>query len=99
MLLHALLLVQAAQLPPRRPQREVPDPGVIATGQRVTPAGVQSVFEGRVGGVRFGSRPGEVWVAVPGAVYRIAWQENRVVGRTLSRAMKMGEAIVEKDVT
>jgi YVTN family beta-propeller protein len=79
MLLHALLLVLAPQQAPGRPQRDVSDPGIIATGQRVTPAGVQSVFDGRVGGVRFGARPGELWVAVPGAVYRIAWQENRVV--------------------
>ena len=37
------------------PQRDVRDPGVIATDQRVTPAGVQSVFDWRVTGVRFGT--------------------------------------------
>ena len=63
-----LALLQAAQNPP---QRGVADPGVIATNQRITPAGVQSVFEGRVTGLRFGREPGEVWVAVPGSVYRM----------------------------
>jgi YVTN family beta-propeller protein len=79
MIFQLLFLMQAAQQPPRKPARKVPDPGVIATDQRVTPAGVQSVFEGRVGGVKFGRAPGEIWVAVPGAAYRLAWGENRVV--------------------
>jgi YVTN family beta-propeller protein len=73
-----MFLVQAAQEPPKKPVREVPDPGIIATDQRVTPAGVQSVFDGRVGGVKFGKTPGELWVAVPGAAYRLAWLDNRV---------------------
>ncbi len=79
MLIHALFLLQAAQQPPKKPVRDVADPGVIATGQRVTPAGVQSVFEGRVGGVKFGAKPGEIWVAVPGAAYRLGWSDNRVL--------------------
>ena len=33
-----------------RSNRDVADPGVMAVGQRVTPAGVQSVFSGRVAG-------------------------------------------------
>jgi hypothetical protein len=49
MLFHVLFLLQAAQQPPKKPVRDVPDPGIIATDQRVTPAGVQSVFDGRVG--------------------------------------------------
>src|ERR1051325_3575279 len=63
------------------PQRSVPDPGVIATGQRITPAGVQSVFTGRVGGVRFGETSDEIWVAIPGSVQRIAWRDNRTLAR------------------
>ena len=47
----ALMQAQTAQQPPLR---DVTDPGVIATGQRISPAGVQSVFTGRVAGVRFG---------------------------------------------
>ena len=79
MIYHLALLLQSVQPPPQRPVRVVPDPGVIATDQRVTPAGLQSVFQGRVGGVRFGKSPGELWVAVPGAAYRLAWRDNRVV--------------------
>src|SRR5881227_404665 len=75
-----LLLVKAAQQPPS-PQRSVPDPGVIVSAQQVTPAGVQSVFNGRVTGVRFGAQPGEIWVAVPGSAYHIAWADNRVLAR------------------
>src|SRR5678809_277841 len=33
-----------ARIESQSPRREVSDPGVIATDQRVTPAGVQSVF-------------------------------------------------------
>jgi YVTN family beta-propeller protein len=74
----ALLQTQVA-LP--TPQRNVPDPGVIATGQRVSPAGVQSVFEGRVAGVRFGRTADEIWVAAPGTTFRLDWKANRVIAR------------------
>src|SRR2546421_304350 len=63
MSLPILLFLQAvAQQPtppplPPTPRREIPDPGIIATDQRVTPAGLQSVFTGRVTGVRFGAHP------------------------------------------
>ncbi len=74
-----VLLIQAQAEPPRPPRREVSDPGVIATDQRVTPAGLQSVLDGRVTGVRFGTEPGELWVAAPRGVYRLSWRDNRVV--------------------
>ena len=73
------LLQQPVAIP--APQRTVADPGVIAVGQRVTPAGVQSVFNGRVAGVRFGAQPGEVWAIVPGSAWRMAWRDNRVLAR------------------
>lgn len=69
-------LLQAAQV--QAPQREVPDAGVFAVGQRVTPAGVQSVFNGRVAGVRFGADASELWAVVPGNAWRMAWRDNRV---------------------
>ncbi len=74
-LLSVLLQVAGAQTP----KRTVPDPGAYAVGQRVTPAGVQSVFTGRVHGVRFGPGTGELWVAVPGNAFRMAWRDNRVL--------------------
>src|SRR2546428_6869551 len=83
MLLPLLVLLQGvAQQPIPQPRREITDPGVIATDQRVTPAGLQSVFTGRVTGVRFGARPGEIWVTVPGALYRLGWRDNAVLGST-----------------
>lgn len=79
MLITLAFLMQARATVPPLPQRVVPDSGVIATDQRVTPAGVQSVFTGRVGGVRFGSTTAEVWVGAPEGVYRLNWRDNRVV--------------------
>jgi DNA-binding beta-propeller fold protein YncE len=87
MLAAALLLLQIAQTPPpaqpprtvQIPQRSISDPGIIATNQQITPAGVQSVFDGRVTGVRFGATPGELWVGVPGSAYHLQWSENRVL--------------------
>src|ERR1051325_2446565 len=89
---------QAAQLPKspaQGPAREVPDPGVIATGQRVAPVGLQSVFEGRVYGVRFGQSAEEVWVAGTGMTFRLDWRANRVLARgvTDGRAGVFGLAI------
>ena len=63
------------------PLRAVADSGVVVNNMRVTPAGVQSVFEGRVASVRFGTRPGELWVGVPSAAWRLSWRDNRVVSR------------------
>jgi len=71
-------LLQASQSPV---QRRVPDPGVIATGQRITPAGVLSVFDGKVNGVRFGSSSDDIWVATPGAVHHLRWRDNRTIAR------------------
>ena len=77
MLIFALCLFQAVPAP----QRTVPDPGVVVTGQKVTPAGMQSVFQGQVTGLRFGRDPGEIWVATAGTVYRMNWAENRVLAQ------------------
>lgn len=82
MLATAFLLLQAQATQPATPptpRREVPDSGIIATDQRVTPAGVQSVFTGRVSGVRFGRDGSELWVAVPDGMYRLDWRANRVI--------------------
>jgi DNA-binding beta-propeller fold protein YncE len=75
----ALVFAALQQVPPPEPHRRVPDPGVVATAQQVTPAGVQSVFQGRVAGVRFGAGANELWVAVPGFAYRLDWRANRVL--------------------
>ncbi|MBI3504580.1 MAG: bifunctional YncE family protein/alkaline phosphatase family protein [Proteobacteria bacterium] len=79
MLLPLTLLLQTRATAPVVPRRAVPDSGIIATDQRVTPAGVQSVFDGRVGGVRFGATASEIWVAVPNGAYLLDWRANRVI--------------------
>src|SRR5882672_1386846 len=68
-----------------RPTRGVTDPGVITTRQTITPAGVQTVFDGRVYGLTFGATGDELWV-LAGArggpnVYRLDWRENVVRDR------------------
>ena len=71
----------AASVPARAtvPVRNVTDPGVVVTRQATTPAGVQSVFEGRVYGVAFGTNPDEIWVLDARQVVGLNWRENRVV--------------------
>ncbi|MDE3216067.1 MAG: YncE family protein, partial [Gemmatimonadota bacterium] len=73
------LLVAVQQAAAQQPRRAVPDPGVVATGAKVTPAGVQTVFDGRVAGVHFGATAREFWAAVPGAAYELDWRDNRVL--------------------
>ena len=94
MLLALLAALQGVEAPVP-PRRETPDSGVIATNQQVTPAGVQSVFTDRVFGVRFGAKPGEVWVSIHGAAYRLGWRDNVVLGSAAfdGRAGVQGVAI------
>jgi DNA-binding beta-propeller fold protein YncE len=97
-----LLQVPTAAPPPvpRPPQplREITDPGVIATNQRVTPAGVQSVFTNRLYGVRFG-RPGEIWVSIHGAAYRLGWRDNAVLGSAAFDGLAGVQGVVVDPVT
>src|SRR5882762_9742011 len=86
-----ILLQTPDNPPPPNPLREIPDPGVIATTQRVVPAGVQSVFTNRAFGVRFGTRREELWVSIHGAAYHLSWRENAV----LSSAPFDGQAGVQ----
>ncbi|HEY2164193.1 MAG TPA: hypothetical protein VGH04_09395, partial [Gemmatimonadaceae bacterium] len=76
-----LSAVLQAPVPAQIPMREIRDPGIIATGQRITPAGVQSVFTGKVGGVRFGASSQDIVVAVPGSIQHVVWRDNRVISR------------------
>ncbi len=84
---------------PQPPQRAVPDPGVFAVGQRVTPAGVQSVFEGRVAGVRFGANAGELWTIVPGHAWALAWRDGRVLSHATFNGRPGVHGIVIDPVT
>jgi YVTN family beta-propeller protein len=66
---------------PEQPVRAVTDAGVITTRQAISPAGVPSVFKGRVYGVVFGATPSELWVLGATHVYRMDWKTNRVIER------------------
>ena len=55
------------------------DPGVVTTRQTITPAGVPTIFDGRVYGVTFGVSADEIWVLTASQVYRLDWRANRVM--------------------
>lgn len=77
----ALLLMFLVQVD--RPVRAVSDPGVVTTRQTITPAGVPTVFQGRVYGVAFGPDASELWVLNANHVYRLDWRQNKVLGRVV----------------
>src|SRR5439155_330433 len=80
MILSFIVLLQVpAQPQPLAPRREITDPGTIATNQRVTPAGVQSVFTAPWSAARFG-RPGEVRATIHGAARPLARPDNAMLG-------------------
>src|SRR4051794_29908216 len=62
-------------------------PGVITTNQAITPAGVQSVLQGRVYGVTFGATPSEVWVLTAGRIFHQDWKTNRVIETIATEAV------------
>ncbi len=55
------------------------DPGVVTTRQTITPAGVPTIFDGRVYGVTFGVNADDVWVLTASHVYRLDWRANRAM--------------------
>jgi YVTN family beta-propeller protein len=71
-----------AQIGNEDPVRQVTDPGVVTTGQRTTPAGVQSVFPTRVYGVRFGKDRSELHVLAANELIHLDWLQNKVHSRT-----------------
>ncbi len=76
----ALVLCASAAAAQTRdqPERDVPDAGIVTTRQVITPAGVQSIFEGRVYGVAFGASPGTLWVLTSGDLHELDWATNAV---------------------
>src|SRR5260370_2017645 len=75
----ALFLAVAAAQTADKPVRSVTDPGVVTTRQAITPAGVPTVFQGRVYGVAFGTNASELWVLNATRIYRLDWNQNRVL--------------------
>ncbi|MDX2267470.1 MAG: alkaline phosphatase family protein [Bryobacter sp.] len=68
-----LLLAQS-----RPPQRAVTDPGVVTTRQAITPAGVTSVFDGRVYGVSWSPQGDHLWVLGATELQQLDWKNNEV---------------------
>src|SRR5215475_1569074 len=70
-----------------RPVRAVTDPGVVTTRQTITPAGMQTIFDGRVYGVAFGAAPNEIWALIargrsgPTQVFKLDWASNKILSR------------------
>jgi DNA-binding beta-propeller fold protein YncE len=60
------------------PLHAVSDPGVVTTRQAITPAGVPTVFQGRVYGVAFGKTSSDLWVANATQLYRLDVKGNRI---------------------
>lgn len=80
-ILSALFLTLLQAQTPERPVRAVTDPGTVTTNQQVTPAGVQSIFQGRVYGVTFAGKAEEIHVLQATGLYRMNWKENQVLER------------------
>jgi hypothetical protein len=81
LLVPLLCTVIATAQTPEQPVRAVTDPGVVTTRQGITPAGVPSIFQGRVYGVAFGENSSEIWVLGVSDVYRMDWKSNRILDR------------------
>lgn len=80
-LLLILLTAALSAQTPQQPLRAVTDPGVVTTRQAIAPAGVPSVFMGRVYGVAWGSSADELWVLHADSVYRLDWRNNKTLAR------------------
>lgn len=74
-----VLCLFAPSQTPERPVRAVTDPGVVTTRQAITPAGVPTVFQGKVHAVSFGKSAAELWVLTATHLYQLDWRENRVL--------------------
>jgi YVTN family beta-propeller protein len=82
-----------------QPVRSVTDPGVVTTRQAITPAGVPSVFQGRVYGVAWSGAGGDLWVLHATALYRLDWKSNRVVSHAALDGAPGNGAIVADPAT
>jgi YVTN family beta-propeller protein len=61
--------------------RAVTDPGVVTTRQAITPAGVSSIFQGRIYGASWDQSGDLLWVLHANEVYGLDWRNNRLVKR------------------
>ena len=82
-----------------QPSRALTDPGVVTTRQAITPAGVPSIFQGRVYGVAWAGKSGDLWVLHSSNVYRLDWKNNRVVSRVSHGGVPGNQSIVAHPVS
>ena len=82
-----------------QPSRGVSDPGIVTTRQAITPAGLPSVFQGRVYGVAWAGDSGELWVLHASQVYRLDWKNNRVVSRVAHGGVPGNQSILSNPAT
>jgi DNA-binding beta-propeller fold protein YncE len=72
---------------PEKPVRSVTDPGVVTTRQTITPAGVPTIFDGRVYGVAFGASSSAIFALTgrgrnsQSQVFQLDWAANRILSR------------------
>lgn len=92
-LLCATLALSLSAQTVERPVRSVTDPGVVTTRQAVTPAGVSSIFQGRVYGLAWAGTADELWVFHASEVYRMNWRQNRVLSRITHRGTPGNQSI------
>lgn len=71
----AVLLLRAQD---RAPLRSVTDPGVITTRQSISPAGVASIFDGRIYGVSCSAKGDTVWALGVNELVELDWRNNQV---------------------
>ncbi len=76
-----LALPLAAQV--QAPLRSVTDPGVVTTRQAITPAGVSSIFDGRVYGVSWSGNGERLWVLHASELVELDWRTNQVQKKIL----------------
>jgi YVTN family beta-propeller protein len=95
MVLAGCCAAQTVEQPVRAPH----DPGVVTTRQAITPAGVPSVFQGRVYGVAWAGASGDLWVLHASEVYRLDWRTNRVVAHWPHRGTPGNQSIVADPAT
>jgi YVTN family beta-propeller protein len=82
-----------------QPSRSVADPGVVPTRQAITPAGVPSIFQGRVYGAAWAGTSSDLWVLHASQLYRLDWKNNRVVGRWPHRGTPGNQSLVADPLT
>jgi YVTN family beta-propeller protein len=95
----SLLLFRCSAQTLEQPSRALTDPGVVTTRQAITPAGVPSIFQGRVYGIAWAGKSGELWVLHASNVYRLDWKNNRIVSRVPHGGVPGNQSIVANPAT